>query len=90
MKQETQSSPEIETCECVSWCHPGSMMLLSHHPQCAKYNPVKDAHEIITGLLRGIESAAADTDGIHPDLWDAYKLAKTSVREFNWSDMVAK
>ena len=81
---EPTSETEAETCECASWCHPGSYLHLSHHPRCAKYNPLKECRDLITALIRGIESAAADTDGIHPDLWEAYKDGKAAIGDFDW------
>lgn len=77
---------DSDVCECQSWCHPGGLLLLSHHPHCTKYAPLADCREIIVGLLRGIEASAQDTDGVHPDLWEAYKRAKASVWEFDWKE----
>ena len=46
-----------------------------------KYNPGGDAREIITALIKGIESWASDEDGIHPDCREAYKKAKFIIGE---------
>ena len=48
---------------------------------CAKYDPKGDAIEIITSLVRGIESWASDEDGVHDDCWEAYQRAKFYIGE---------
>ena len=77
-------SKELLACECVNWARAGIFPLTAHHPNCAKYNPVKDCMEIIRPLLKGIEYWAADEDGVHPECWTAYKRAKEFVGEFNY------
>jgi hypothetical protein len=37
--------------------------------------------ELIVGLVRGMESWAADEDGIHPDAWEWYERAKVAIGE---------
>lgn len=73
-------------CECQSWCQTGGKVITDHHRNCKHYDLEGDCHKIITDLLRGIEASAADTDGIHPALWDAYKRGKASVWEFDWKE----
>lgn len=78
---------KIKQCECHSWARTDEgIFLTQHHPNCKKYDPVKDAKEIIKGLIDGIEAGAHDTDGVHPDLWDAYVRGKISIGEFNYSE----
>lgn len=73
-------------CECQSWCQTRGKIIASHHRNCRHYDLEGDCHKLITELLRGIEASAADTDGIHPALWEAYKRAKASVWEFDWKE----
>lgn len=87
---EDDSSPPTysvsELCEYQSRCQPGGKFVAAHHRNCRHYDLEGDAHKVITDLLRGIEASAQDTDGIHPALWEAYKRAKASVREFDWKE----
>lgn len=73
-----------EPCECKNWATLGIVPLLSHHPRCSKYRPVADLMEIVKGLLAGIESWAADEDGIHDDCFEAYKKAKIALGQFDF------
>ena len=67
-------------CECVNWARTRGW-LTKHHPNCKHYNPEKDAIEIITALIKGIESWAADEDGVHYDCWEAYQKVKFAIGE---------
>jgi hypothetical protein len=75
-----------DLCDCVSWRQTGGKILVSHHKNCPHYDLEGDVHKIICDLLKGIEISSQDTDGIHPALWEAYKLAKVSVWQFNWKE----
>lgn len=67
-------------CECVNWG--GSRPLwVTHHANCKHYDPIKDATELITRLVRGMEAWASQEDGVHPDAWDAYHDAKIGIGE---------
>ena len=71
-------------CECFTWARTDKgMFLTEHHPNCKNYDPVKDAKEIISNLLAGVEEWANDEDGVHPECWEAYKRAKYSLGQFD-------
>ena len=65
---------------CGNWARADGF-LTKHHPVCRYYDPVDDAKEIIVDLLRGIRAWAADEDGIHPELCDAYDRAAIATSE---------
>lgn len=70
----------MNDCECRNWARDGEFQLLTrHHMNCKHFNPAKDAIDIITGLLIGIESWASDEDGIHPSVMKAYAEARIFV-----------
>lgn len=54
---------------------------VTHHKDCKHYNPIKDATELITRLVRGMEAWASDEDGVHYEAWDAYRDAKMGIGE---------
>lgn len=59
-------------CECQNWARTDQLLLTKHHKSCSWYDVEGDTKEIITALLDGIQSWAADEDGIHPDCWGAF------------------
>jgi hypothetical protein len=72
-------SNQLQTsiCECSGWGRDNrdSVLMLSHHPNCGKYKPEAECRELMLNLINGIESWAADEDGIHPACWEAYRNA---------------
>lgn len=78
------AAPTLLACECANWARLGIFPLTEHHPNCPKYNPLKDCMEIIRPLLKGIECWAGDEDGVHPECWHAYKRAKDFIGEHNY------
>lgn len=73
----TDSNNKLQNCECQEWARDDNGILLTnHHPNCKQYNPVGDALELIEELVKGIESWAADEDGVHDAVWDAYYKAR--------------
>ena len=77
---ETKSSGP---CECWSMACASSeatahMMATSHHPKCPKGWP-QEARELIAALVKGIETWAADEDGVHTDAWSAYVAAQAAL-----------
>ena len=50
-------------------------LFLSHHPNCEHYDPDPEIRELLLALVDGIETWAADEDGIHSECWDAYVKA---------------
>jgi len=67
-------------CNCDSRTHDGSFpLLLPHFADCHEFG--QDLRTLIEGLVRGMESWAADEDGIHPDAWQAYQRAKLAIGE---------
>lgn len=67
-------------CNCASRTHCGDFpLLLGHFPDCRIFG--SHVREMIEGLVRGIESWAADEDGVHPECWQWYKRAKMSLGE---------
>jgi hypothetical protein len=79
MKQKLNDNKE---CECRDWATDGRIPLLSHHYKCDNYSPVNELTEIIKDLLKGIESWAAEEDGVY--CFDAYKKAKVAMGQFNF------
>jgi hypothetical protein len=73
-----------QDCECKNWASYGIPPFLSHHERCKKYDPARDYVEIVNSLIMGIESWSTDCDGIHPDIYDAYKKAKVSLGQFDF------
>jgi len=73
-------------CECKNWASDGRLPLLSHHRKCEAYMPVTELMEIISGLLRGIESWGAEEDGIYGGCFDAYKRAKVAMGQFDFME----
>lgn len=71
---------KIMECECINWARTDGW-LTKHHPGCKKYDLKTDAIEIITALVRGIESWASDEDGVHNNCWEAYQRAKFCIGE---------
>lgn len=60
-------------CECRNWARTNQLLITNHHRNCKKYDPEKEAYEIIGALLDGIQAWANDEDGIHPNCWEAFK-----------------
>lgn len=71
-----------EQCECHNWARTDQAMFLTkHHPNCDNYDPESDAIELLKELTDGIESWSQETDGVYPELWDAYVKAKYAIGE---------
>lgn len=72
-------------CEnCNNWVRADrGLFLTEHHPNCSKYDPEKEAYEIMIKLLSGIESWASEEDGVYPELWENYKKAKIFCGQFD-------
>lgn len=67
-------------CKCDELTRDGSFpLLLPHVPTCPEFGCC--VRELIVGLVRGMESWAADEDGIHPDAWEWYERAKVAIGE---------
>lgn len=67
-------------CNCENRARDGSFpLLLAHLPDCPHFG--EHLRELIEALVRGMESWAADEDGIHDAAWDAYVNAKTAIGE---------
>ena len=64
-------------CECNEWGRDnrGSVLILTHHPNCRSYKPEPECRELMLNLIKGVELWAADEDGIHPACWKAYRNA---------------
>lgn len=73
----------MDDCECKNWCSDGKPPFLSHHRNCSKYNPEKELLELVSGLVRDVESWAADEDGVHSDCRDVYKKTRIVLGRFN-------
>lgn len=68
-------------CECQNWARMDQLLFTNHHKNCSWYDVEGDTKEIIAALLDGIQSWAADEDGIHPDCWQAFKNAACFIGE---------
>lgn len=69
---------ELE-CECANWCDIDHRirLLTGHHANCSHGgSPLNAALALIDDLAKGMESWAADEDGVHYDAWEAYRKAK--------------
>lgn len=65
-------------CNCDNRARDGSFpLLLAHLPDCPHFGG--QLRELIEALVRGMESWAADEDGIHDAVWDAYAEAKAAL-----------
>jgi hypothetical protein len=66
-----------ESCECHTWCtdRHDIMQLTGHHINCPTCPPNRDKawKGLISKLINGIRSWAADEDGVHPDCWEAFR-----------------
>ena len=71
---------DVLRCKCVNWARTCGV-LWNHHTRCPKFDAEAEVAEILKPLLRGIESWAWYEDGIHEDVWDAYRRAKVFVGE---------
>ncbi|RJQ28378.1 hypothetical protein C4565_03685 [Candidatus Parcubacteria bacterium] len=80
---KAEATPQsVGMCECMSWA--GEWRLFTtHHPSCPKYDLIGEVKERISALLVGIESWAADEDGVHDDCWEAYKNARYFIGDFS-------
>lgn len=47
-------------CECENWARTNQLLITNHHRNCKKYDPEKEAYEIIEALLDGIQGWADD------------------------------
>jgi len=72
-------------CECETWGRDnnGAILYLEHHPNCQQYKPEQQVRDLLLRLIDGIESWASEEDGVHPDCWEAYKSACTTVGQFD-------
>lgn len=67
-------------CRCAETFRDGTVpLLLPHLHGCPGFYPA--IRELIGGLVRGLESWAADEDGIHPEAWTWYERAKLALGE---------
>lgn len=69
----------MSDCECATWTTQDirTYILTGHHENCPhRPSPLLAATELICELVRGIETWAADEDGVHPAVWEAYRRAK--------------
>jgi hypothetical protein len=76
-------------CECVHWASVRNdiRLLTGHHESCPNLpDPVRVAKDLIRDLIRGIEAWAADEDGVHDEVWEAYKRGKAVIGEFDWKE----
>ncbi len=75
---------EASECECQTWArdNAAAIFIASHHPNCDLYTPEIDARALLLRLIDGIESWAADEDGIHSDCWAAYVAACGAVGQY--------
>jgi hypothetical protein len=61
--------------------------LTNHHESCPNAPKLKYAMlDLLKALVTGMESWGSDCDGIHPEVWEAYKKAKCCIGEFNWKE----
>ena len=58
--------------------------MLPHHPKCPNCNTTKELIKIISNLLKAIEYWGSEEDGIPDECWDAYKLAKVAMGQFDF------
>lgn len=67
-------------CDCFNWadCRP---LWVKHHRDCPEYDPIRDATDLITRLVHGMDAWAHDCDGVHEAAWEAYEQAKMSIGE---------
>jgi len=74
-------SDKQKECECKNWCDLDhrARLLTGHHENC-EYGTMRDQRDaalvLIAEMAHGIESWAADEDGIHDDCWKPYCKAK--------------
>ena len=75
----------VMPCDCSTWGRDnlGAILHLEHHPSCERYRPEPEIRELLQRLIDGIESWAADEDGVHPDCWDAYVKACAACGQWN-------
>lgn len=59
-------------CECSTKARTSGKLLTNHHPDCPKYDLESEVIDLIKSLVYGINCWAADEDGIHDVVWDAY------------------
>ena len=67
-------------CVCKEWAD-SRPLWVHHHRDCPQYDVIRDANDLILRLVRGMESWAADEDGVHPGAWPAYADAKLGLGE---------
>lgn len=73
--------PDHKLCDCMTMAGMIGPFIFDHHDNCAKFDPQGDMLRTIKSLCKGIESWAADEDGVHPDCWEAYRSAKSRMGE---------
>ena len=67
-------------CECIHWAGKfRGLGVVKHHENCPRYDPVGDCLAMLARVVAGMESWAADEDGIHPDCWEVYRDARTAI-----------
>ena len=72
----------MSECECKTWCRDGLPPFTEHHRNCKNRNLEAESVALVSALVKGIENWAADSDGVHPDVWDAYQKALVFVGGF--------
>jgi hypothetical protein len=51
-----------------------------HNPSCERFMDCDGASKMISALIMGIETWAAEEDGVPEFLWDAYSKAHFAIR----------
>lgn len=77
-------------CECFDWERAefeDTLLFLRHHPKCKHAKTIPEIRELLDNLIKGIESWAADEDGVHPDCWSAYvEACMVTLRKINFEE----
>lgn len=70
-------------CECTHWARTEQFVFTKHHRNCPRYNPEKEAYDIISALIDCIIIWASDEDGIHPSCIQAFRNAANFIGTSN-------
>jgi len=71
-------------CDCLTKTSRDVLLvaLTGHHEDCPHRPPLERVfRDLLKELVSGIDAWAAEEDGVHPDLWDAYCKAKAVLGE---------
>lgn len=66
-------------CECSGWAMECLWDTNEHHPSCSKFSARNERYfivKLLQDLIKGIDEWASDEDGIHQEVWEAYKRAR--------------